>query len=244
MIDFKALEKFTFVNKKSNISLLVSESGHLDTREYELKVNEMNLKLNYGEEFFKKHEIISRRLNTPYDKGIVLLHGDPGTGKTTYIKYLTKIVKNKEIIFIPPSVAHSLGDPSIVPFLMEKRNSILIIEDGERVIADRENNGSSAAVSNILNITDGILGDCLNIQIVATFNTEREKIDKALLRKGRLITEHKFEKLNVLESNTLLKHLNKDFVTEEPMVLTDIYNIDVDDMSSFKNKQLKKVGFV
>ena len=63
-------------------------------------------------------------------------------------------------------------------------SKILIIEDAERVISDRESNGSPAGVSNILNLTDGILGDCLNIQVIATFNMKREKIDQALLRKG------------------------------------------------------------
>ena len=38
---------------------------------------------------------------------------------------------------------------------------------------------------------------CLKIQILATFNTERTQIDKALLRKGRLITDYKFENLNI-----------------------------------------------
>jgi hypothetical protein len=104
----------------------------------------------------------------------------------------------------------------------------LIIEDAERVISDREGNGSPAGVSNILNLTDGILGDCLSIQIVATFNMKREKIDQALLRKGRLIVEHKFSKLSAEESNKLLKHLEKDHIVEESMCLADIYNIDVE----------------
>jgi ATP-dependent 26S proteasome regulatory subunit len=138
-------------------------------------------------------------------------------------------------------MAEMLSEPSIIPFLMEHRNSILIIEDAERVISDREINGSPAGVSNILNLTDGILGDCLNIQIVATFNMRREKIDKALLRKGRLIVEHKFEKLNVNDTNKLLKNLKKDFVSSEEMCLADIYNIDVELIKS--NKKTSKIGF-
>jgi ATP-dependent 26S proteasome regulatory subunit len=134
-----------------------------------------------------------------------------------------------------------LSEPSIIPFLMEHRNSILIIEDAERVISDRELNGSSAGVSNILNLTDGILGDCLNIQIIATFNMKREKIDQALLRKGRLIVEHKFTKLSVDETNKLLKSLKKDFVSKEEMCLADIYNIDTEIFKS--NDKSTKIGF-
>jgi ATP-dependent 26S proteasome regulatory subunit len=124
---------------------------------------------------------------------------------------------------------------------MDHKNTILIIEDGERVISDREGNGSAAGVSNILNLTDGILGDCLNIQIIATFNMKREKIDQALLRKGRLIAEHKFENLTVEETNKLLKHLGKDHEVTKSMSLADIYNIDVEEIRSI-NKE-SKIGF-
>ena len=160
---------------------------------------------------------------------------------TTYIKYLTSLIEDKDIIFIPPSTAEALSEPSIIPFLMEHRNSILIIEDAEKVISDRENGGSSIGVSNILNLTDGILGDCLNIQIIATFNMRKEKIDKALLRKGRLIAEHKFTNLTVDESNNLLKHIGKDNIVNISMSLADIYNIDSEDMRFDKIET--KIGF-
>jgi hypothetical protein len=235
------ISKYEVVLKKSGINLIKSEMGHLDTEEYDLSVPDIDLELNYGKDFLKVHDLIVRRLNKPYDKGIILFHGEPGTGKTSYLKYLTRLIENKEILFVPPSMAESMAEPSIIPFLMDHKNSVLIIEDAERVIADREiGNGSSVAVSNLLNLTDGILGDCLNIQIIATFNMKREKIDQALLRKGRLIAEHKFGKLSVNESNTLLKHLNKDVKVKEPMVLADIYNIEEE---LYKVENNKKIGF-
>ena len=240
-IDFEKLKTYERKKKKSNINLVKSDMGHLDTEEYDLFAPPMDLELNYGSDFTKVHETIVKKLNENNGKGIILLHGDPGTGKTSYIKHLTSLVKEKDILFIPPSMAEMLSEPSIIPFLMDHKNSILIIEDAERVISDREGNGSPAGVSNILNLTDGILGDCLSIQIVATFNMKREKIDKALLRKGRLIAEHKFEKLSVDETNKLLKHLGKNQIVEESMCLADIYNIDVDLIKSTNNGS--KIGF-
>lgn len=240
-INFIDLKSFERRRKKSNINLVKSDMGHLDIEQYDLFVPPVDLELNYGKSFLKVHEVIEHRLNKNNDKGIILLHGDPGTGKTSYIKYLTSLIKEKDILFIPPSMAEMLSEPSIIPFLMEHKNSILIIEDAERVISDREINGSPSGVSNVLNLTDGILGDCLNIQIVATFNMKREKIDKALLRKGRLIAEHKFEKLNVEETNKLLKHLDKDIISNEEMCLADIYNIDVELIKS--NNKTNKIGF-
>lgn len=241
-INFEDVSSHFIEKRKSNITLIKSDMGHLDTEEFELSIPEINLELNYGKDFIKIHDLIIKRLNTNNDKGIILLHGDPGTGKTSYIKYLTKCVTEKEILFIPPSMAEILSEPSIIPFLMEHKNSILVIEDAERVISDRESNGSSTGVSNILNLTDGILGDCLGIQIIATFNMKKEKIDSALLRKGRLIVEHKFKYLSVSDTNTLLKNLGKNYISEEEMSLSDIYNIDVE---SYKvENKTNKIGFI
>ena len=240
-LDFNIFKKYEVSKKKANIQLVKSDMGHLDTEEYDLYVPPTDLELNYGSEFSKIHNLIVERLNRNNDKGIILLHGDPGTGKTSYIKHLTTLVKDKDILFIPPSMAEMLSEPTIIPFLMDHKNSVLIIEDAERVISDREGNGSPAGVSNILNLTDGILGDCLNIQVIATFNMKREKIDQALLRKGRLIAEHKFEKLSVEETNRLLKHLEKDQVVEEGMVLADIYNIDTEVYKT--SSKGNKIGF-
>jgi len=239
-IDLFKLDEFVIELKKSGINLVKSDMGHLDIEEYDLNVPDMNLELNYGKEFLKIHEVILKRLNTPNDKGIILFHGDPGTGKTSYIKYLTRLIIDKEILFIPPSMAESLSEPSIIPFLMEHKNSILIVEDAERVIADRETNGSSAGVSNILNLTDGILGDCLNIQIIATFNMKREKIDSALLRKGRLIVEHKFQNLSIDDTKKLLKSIGKYNNVDKGMCLADIYNIDEE---LYRSDNKSQIGF-
>ena len=240
--DLKVFSKFLKKKKKSNISLIRSYgNGHLDLEEYELNTPKIDLILNYGSKFKSIHDTIINRLNTKNDKGIVLLHGEPGTGKTTYIKFLTTLVKDKHMIFVPPMMAESLTDPSIIPFLMDYKNSILIIEDAEKVLGSRETSSMGQSTSNLLNLTDGILGDCLNIQIIATFNTKRDNIDDAFMRKGRLIAEHKFEKLNVEDTNKLLEHLKKDVVVDHEMALSDIYNIDTEIHKTTKEKG--KIGF-
>lgn len=227
-LEWEDLDTYVLPEEKSNIHLIKSERGGLTTEGYDFENPTIDLELNYGKKFMKTHQVIINRLNNKYDKGFFAFWGEPGTGKSTYIKYLTSIIEDKEVIFIPPSMAEILSEPSIIPFLMKHKNSVLVIEDAERVISDRQGHGSSAGVSNILNLTDGILGDCLNIQIIATFNMARERIDSALLRKGRLVAEHKFDKLTIEECNLLLLHLGKNIVVNEPLCLADIYNIDAD----------------
>jgi hypothetical protein len=207
----------------NNVYLVVQSHGGYDVEMFDLPKQKIDIELNYGSEFIPIHKKIIETLNTQKSKGLVLLHGEPGTGKTHYLKYIASKVKDKKVLFIPPFLAEFITSPQMTPFLIDNANSVLFIEDAERVITDRNENGSNG-VSNILNITDGILSDILNIQIVATFNMDKKKIDSALLRKGRLIAEHRFDALSVEDSNKLLKHLGSDYVTSKEMTLTEIYN--------------------
>lgn len=223
----KKISKYVQDSKvKSKISLVTTTRAGLGTVEQNIKPTNIDIALNYGEGFVKIHEKIVSRLNEDKGKGLVLLHGVPGTGKTNYIRHLCGQL-NKEIIFIPPFMADSIASPDFITFLLEHTNSILVIEDAEKVVLDRDGDGSSRqGVSNLLNITDGLLSDCLSIQIIATFNTSRDRIDKALLRKGRLIAEWKFDALSVEATNKLLSSIGRKDVSEKPLTLTEIYNMD------------------
>lgn len=223
----KKISKYIQDSKvKSRISLVTTTRAGLGTVEQNIKSTNIDIPLNYGEGFVKIHDKIVDKLNEDKGKGLVLLHGVPGTGKTNYIRHLCGQLK-KEIIFLPPFMADSIASPDFITFLLEHTNSILVIEDAEKVVLDREGDGSSRqGVSNLLNITDGLLSDCLSIQIIATFNTSRDRIDKALLRKGRLIAEWKFDALSVEDTNKLLKSIGREDKADKPLTLTEIYNMD------------------
>jgi hypothetical protein len=241
----KLVERIIGLGKKrkhesNNIALVIQTPRGYDTTSFELPDQKLDIELGYGKGFKPIHEKIINTLNQKNGKGLVLLHGTPGTGKTHYLKYIASKIKDKRVLFIPPYLADFITSPEMTPFLIRNSNSILFIEDAERVITDR-NNGGANGVSNILNITDGILSDILKIQIVATFNMDKAKIDSALLRKGRLIAEHKFDALPIDDANNLLKHLGKDYVTTKPMTLTEIYNIGEEEYKS--EDKYSPIGF-
>ena len=231
-----------FSNESANkkVGLILRDDFGLTLKKFDVSPGDMSVEENYCDDFKDISDKIVGTLNTDDNTGLVLLHGKPGSGKTTYIRYLSTLL-DKDIMFVPNNMADILTSPEFIPFIMKYPNSIIIIEDAEKVIRSRESGGNNEATSNILNMSDGILGECLKTQIIATFNIDRENIDKALLRKGRLIAEYEFNELDVDKSNKLLKKLNIDFTTKEPMLLTDIYNYE-DNIGINDNKK-QKIGF-
>jgi len=185
-----------------------------------------DLKLNYGSEFAKVHEKLIQTLQEPDSTGITFLHGPPGTGKTYYIRYLINEIKDKSLIYVPPDLVNEMTKPGFLPFLMQHPNSILIVEDAENIILDRKDQiNPNQAVSNLLNLSDGLLGDAMHQQIITTFNCDVKGIDPALLREGRLIVEHKFDKLSVEQAKCLCKELGfADDDINQPMTLAEIYS--------------------
>ena len=228
-------------HESNNIALVIQTPRGYDTTTFELPDQKLDIELGYGKGFKPIHDKIINTLNQKDGKGLVLLHGTPGTGKTHYLKYLASKIKNKRVLFIPPFLADFITSPEMTPFLIQNAGSVLFIEDAERVITDR-NNGGGNGVSNILNITDGILSDILNIQIVATFNMDKAKIDSALLRKGRLIAEHKFDALSIEDSQALIDHLGFDHTADKGMTLTEIYNLSEIEYKS-EEKSKPTIGF-
>ncbi|WP_373059356.1 hypothetical protein [Zunongwangia sp. H14] len=80
----------------------------------------------------------------------------------------------KEVIFLPGQMAQNLDNVAMIKYLMGNPNSVLVIEDAEELIMSRKAQRNSN-LSMILNITDGILGESLGIQIIATFKTDVKK---------------------------------------------------------------------
>ena len=193
-----SLKKFVVVPKEDipEMHLITRSQQGLDLTAMNLLKMNTDLSAHYNDDFLNTHNTILKRLMTPKDKGVVILHGDPGTGKTSYIRYLISNV-TKKVIFLPPNLAQNITGPELINLLIENPNAILIIEDAENILVDRDKTGVSP-VSAILNISDGLLSDCLQIQIICSFNTSLDNVDKALLRKGRLIAKYDFQPLTVM----------------------------------------------
>jgi SpoVK/Ycf46/Vps4 family AAA+-type ATPase len=214
--------------KKDKIHVITQSQGEFYLKDIELKERKRS-KFSYDHYNEGFEEISGRVISTLSDaneSGLVLFHGDAGTGKTSYLKHLLHTITTKKLIYMPPDLTEHISSPGFITFMMsEAMNSILLIEDAETVLRHREAGGNQA-VANILNISDGILGDVLKLQIVCTFNSPLSDIDPALRRPGRCIAEYRFEKLTDDRAGNLMANLYGEDVEWEPkeMTLAEVFN--------------------
>lgn len=223
---------------------------------YELKRNDIDdfnvfddnyLDLHYGKAFTEEYKSIVDNLKNK-THGLMLFHGLPGTGKSTIIKQLINAVcEDKKVIYLPSFMMENLANPDFITFLMDHKESILVLEDAEACLMNRDEDYGAQAVSNLLNMTNGLLNDAMKLQVIATFNMDKSKIDKALLRPGRLLNKWEFNALSKEESLELVKFLGKEeeIDVKGKMTVSEIYNYDTYakfDIPAEKSKSKKKIG--
>lgn len=205
------------------------------TSHYDYSPKDISIENNYNDDFQKPYEKICEVIEKKNETGLVLMYGEPGTGKSSVIKNLISKYPETEFVFVDGSLLANVPNNLLVSYFIENVNTVFILEDCEKVLMSREE-GYNPVINTLLNVTDGIIGDVLGIKLICTFNTSLSKIDKALLRKGRLSVKYEFKKL---KANKVSKILGRE--VKEDMNLADIYNIDNE--NDFSKTEKKKVGF-
>ena len=237
--------QFMDIDKRPNIFMVNQDYGNFNFSKFNINLPEtFDIGLNYGKNFESVSEKIIKSLHEN-SSGLYMLHGRPGTGKTTYIRYLASVLK-KDVIFFPTSFVDEITNPSILSLLKKKQDCVMILEDAEKALTKRSLSDQPSLVSTLLNMTDGILGDILKLNVIVTYNCDRQDIDEALLRKGRLKAEYSFQGLKQDEAKKLIKKLDIDIKPEDNMTLADIYYAKSDEelIGNIKTLEKPKIGFM
>jgi hypothetical protein len=109
LVGFKAVGK----TAEFQIEIITTGAEGLQLRQLSITETSLDLDLFYNDDFRAVNETIMARLQKDADKGIILLHGLPGTGKTTYLRCLIGKMK-KRVLFVSPSVAGNLMNPEFI----------------------------------------------------------------------------------------------------------------------------------
>lgn len=217
---------------------LVAFDNHYYTINSKIKKMDIDYNTHYNDDFKDMYKNLLSFLNER-ESGLAVLYGGAGTGKTSFIKALISSL-DKQFILVTTAIAAHMAEPEFIAFMMENKDSIFILEDCEQVLMSREENRFGGAISNILNMSDGLMSDIFNIKFICTFNTDIKNIDEALLRPGRCFVNYEFKPLCAEKSSKLLESLGHEIDKPREMTLAEIYNYKEGEIHKTVSR---KIGF-
>lgn len=164
---------------------------------------------------------------------VLILLGEPGTGKTSFINELIFKGKFKEPWLVYDS--ETANDEMLYINFLNSPSNLMIFEDSDILISDRIKDNNSK-MAKILNISNGLMS-LKNKKFIFTANLKTEdEIDRALTRPGRCFDIINFRSLTASEVKIFEEKTGIMSESEGSLSISEIFN-------SRKTKQKFKVGF-
>jgi hypothetical protein len=207
--------------KSNTYSISIGPNGLEENSIKFLDADLENIDLYFNDDTIKQVNKLSKYIKNS-KKGLSIIHGERGTGKSTLIKYLsTKI--DKKFIFIPSSMFETtIVNPDFRSFINKNPDSVIILDDSDIYFSEIYSK-SNIFTNNILQLVDGLDSDSLKLHIIAVLNlSDVGDIDHILLDCNNLTDIIHVQELEVEKIKDLNKHLKKKTKVKKPTKLIDI----------------------
>ncbi len=193
-----------------------------------------DVEVNYGSQSATPLQALMSWPDAPPPGGRLLLwHGAPGTGKTTAIRTLAwewrswsefQFITDPELFLSNPSyllqaisrARRSTGGPA-------NRWKVLVLEDAGEYLAPDAKHQAGQALSRLLNVCDGVVGQATRSLILVTTNEPVHVLHPALSRPGRCLAQIEFGALADSEIERWCRRCGVDAPRATRATLAELY---------------------
>lgn len=240
------------IEAEVNVAFIsMASNGTPDRRTRNIKApNWDSMSINYSEPVNMAMQKLMAKTHNTIRGRLIILHGEPGTGKTWSIKALMRAWRYWCAFTYITDPENFFGNASYMQMTIEHQEdwagskyNLLICEDsGEFVMSDaRANQGQ--ALSRLLNSSDGLLGSGGKSLTLLTTNEKISSLNDAVKRPGRCLAEIEVGPLSVPEARRFAEAHGIVYNGSKPVKLAELYALREEDEKITTEPLRKSIGF-